>query len=116
MGYQIIELESVDSLIQNSNSLEIQVAILLLLIDKIRGLLPKEIEEISLIKVEYLGAYPAIGLKYSTQDSIDLEPFIVERCEHFMGLLSIRNLLDFMNANKFLINEKLSAFIDLPSQ
>ncbi|WMJ72298.1 hypothetical protein RCC89_03845 [Cytophagaceae bacterium ABcell3] len=65
-GYQIIELEYVDDLIKRKVSLEFQVSIILWLIDSCKqDLVCAQLPiQIHLIKVDYMGEYPAIGIKY----------------------------------------------------
>jgi hypothetical protein len=105
MGYQVVELRAIDNLIRNQNSLEIQISVLLWLIKCTQSELVGKGIELEVIKVEYLGAYPAIGIKYLSQDVPDLESFIVERCEHVLNTFTVENLLQFISENSKYIKD-----------
>lgn len=110
MGYQIVELEAIDKLIVSQASLHIQVAIILWLIDHAKFSLKRDDIKLALIKVEYAGAYPAIGIEYISQTFEDLEPIVIQECELALNNITVNGLVEFIGLNAERIKNEVENF------
>lgn len=110
MGYQIVELEALDKLIISQASLHMQISIILLLIDHVKYSLKRNDIELAIIKVEYVGAYPAIGIKYILQTSEDLEPIVTQECETALNSVTVNDLIEFIGLNAERIKNEVANF------
>lgn len=103
-GYQIIEIEELDFLESQRDS-SMRIAILLWIIKTINiNLEYVRSVELKVIKVEYLGAYSCIGVKYLNDDIEDFEPIVLDVFEKIKRY-SITNFLQFIENNNSEIND-----------
>ncbi|MCE9545214.1 MAG: hypothetical protein K8T25_06820 [Planctomycetia bacterium] len=93
-GYQIIEPKSLQSLISNPLHFEFAVAILHWLIPKIYSTVGTPLSGviIEIICVEYLGSYPAIGIKYENEAPSNVGPLVESAID---TLLHERPVIEF---------------------
>jgi hypothetical protein len=110
MGYQIIEIVAIDKLIVSQTSLHVQVSILLWLIDYTKRSLKRDDIELTLIKVEYVGAYPAIGIKYISQTSEDLEDVVTQEWETVLSSVTMKDFIEFIGLNSERIKREVMNF------
>jgi hypothetical protein len=93
-GYQVIEPTALAPLLSDPSNHVLAVMTLSWLIEQLQGTLGGQLEGVSLevIRVEYHGAYPALGVHY-TSESSDLGP-VIEACVE--GLLRDRSVGDLV--------------------
>ncbi|NOJ95627.1 hypothetical protein HMI51_22170 [Corallococcus coralloides] len=101
-GYQIIEPSSLGMLTACPDKHEFAVAMLQWLVQGLQVELKDQLRgvEISLIRVEYQGAYPALGVRYVNEPN-DLGKLIEQTADR---LLQERSVSDFA---AFLVREKV---------
>ena len=109
-GYQIVELASIDKLITCQYPLELQIALIRWLINYTKVDLHKENIVLELIKVEYVSKYPAIGIKYLSDDSDDLENLVITQCESALNGASVNELINFLHENADDIKKETAKF------
>jgi hypothetical protein len=95
-GYQIIEPPSLSGLFPRTASFDVTVALLSWLVETLRVELNDRLggAEIELIRAEYQGAYPAIGIHYPAEEGEDLG-LVVETA--ITELLRQRSMADFVS-------------------
>jgi hypothetical protein len=93
-SYQIIEPAALGTLLGKPKSFDFTLAILSWLIDLVRAELRDQLDgaQIELIRAEYHGAYPAIGIHYDRPEKEDLGPLVEATLSK---LLQERTGLDF---------------------
>jgi hypothetical protein len=96
-GYQIIEPESLTSLLGNQAQAAVAVAVLEWVIDRIKIQSPKLFEEIEVevIPVSYYGTYPAIGIRYNHDEMDDIGHMILTAIDFFVEHASFLDFLSF---------------------
>lgn len=96
-GYQILELECIDALIVNPIQFGFSVAVLSWLIERLHVELAENLggAELSIVRVEYLGAYPALGVAYG-QISEDVGPLIQKTATELFQKCNVGEFVQFM--------------------
>lgn len=99
-GYQVVEIESLDKFI-TSEHLSTYISLLIWVASCINNM-PKLSThiQVDVIKVEYLGAYPALGIKYLAEGQDDFEPVVHEEYEKLVAQTSVYELLKFIETNE----------------
>ena len=99
-GYQIVEIESLDKF-TSMEHLSMYISLLVWLASRISNK-PKLLSliKVDVIRVEYLEAYPALGIKYLAEGQDDYEPIIREEYEKMVEEKSVYELLKFIEANE----------------
>ena len=104
-GYQLLEMRALDNLAKWPHQHILLVPILFWLIDEIKLELKEELKnvELEVIKAEYHGAYPCLGIHYFNQKNPeDIGPIVEATIER---LLSKKTAFDFVkHAEKGNIN------------
>lgn len=90
-GYQIIEPDELAPLIANSAYDEFLIATLYWIVDQLNHLPITTSSKLhfEVIRVQYVSKYPAIGVKYLSDDPTDAEDQILNRIK---GIIMIRPL------------------------
>ena len=105
MYQEIVELEDLDTFISWDEKFIIGVLFLLvgeLSKDKI---LAKKYK-FRVIGFGFQGLYPVIGVKYLSDDSESVEDTAIEMCQNILRNKSMQDLIDFIAANKELVEER----------
>jgi hypothetical protein len=97
-GYQLIEPLSLGRFPCSMRSGSIVVAVLSWLIELIRVELGERLgpAKIELIQGEYFGIYPAIGIKYATEEPEDLEPLVEEIVARLLKEKTMSDFIDYL--------------------
>jgi hypothetical protein len=95
-GYQIIEPDTLVGLFADPKYFELSVALFTWLIERLREDLKEQLvpAELDIIRVEYCGAYPAIGIHYHDRNPNDLGPLVEST---IAKLMSERPVLEFVS-------------------
>lgn len=93
-GYQIIDAAGLKRLLAVTTSFDLTIALLSWLVELLHGELRERLTgvEIEIIRAEYYGPYPAIGIHYPMQDTNDVGPLVETTIEE---LLKQRPVADF---------------------
>ena len=96
IGYQLVEPPSVAALLAKSHSASITVALLTWLIEVASEELKDDLvdKQLAVIRAEYVGAYPAIGIHYGSPGATDFAPRLEAT---FARLLAERHVGDFVS-------------------
>ena len=96
-GYQIIEPLCLSDLYSDPRHFEFAVTLFHWIVDELRNELNSEIKgiDIDVIRVNYLGAYPAIGISY-INESKDMAPLIESAIDHLVARKPIIDLVSFI--------------------
>lgn len=99
-GYQIIEFDSIDNFRASITDLSLEIALFLRLTQLVKEKynLPDSIE-LDIIKAEYLGSYPTIGVHYHSEDTENIEQILCYEFQFMIENTSISELLNFMSSN-----------------
>jgi hypothetical protein len=94
-AYQVVEPRELSELCAAPGSVEIAVAILTWVVEQVAASLAAELGEaqIEVIRVEYHGAYPGIGIHYPIETGVDVGP-LVERA--ISEILRTRSIVEFV--------------------
>jgi len=97
-GYQIIEPACLGELMTLNGSVDVAVALLSWLVEILRIDLEDRLNgaQIELIRAEYHGAYPAIGVHYPRTDAEDLGPVVETTIAELTGRRSIADFAAFL--------------------
>jgi hypothetical protein len=95
-GYQLIEPGSLSELLPLTSTFDVTIALLSWLVDVLRAELKERLgsAELQVIRGEYQGAFPAIGIHYRVDEGEDLGP-VVEAA--IRDVLSQRPTSDFVS-------------------
>lgn len=103
-GYQIIEIDELDDLLNYDRKMFI--SILLLVINSIKKNHKYDNQiEIKIIKVTYVSSYPSIGVKYLNKNPQDLEDDIINEFKKILNNSNLSVFLSFFNENFDEINK-----------
>ena len=95
-GYQIIEPDQLVGLFGNPKHFEFAVAIFYWLVHELNTdpqVIPQGVE-IEVIRVEYQGSYPALGVYYKEEDRhTDVEPQVLEAIANLLQKKSVLDLV-----------------------
>jgi len=93
-GYQIVEPELLAPLLSNPQQIDASLMVLAWLIGEVHRELNGQLEgvEIEIIRVEYMGAYPALGVWYSRAAMADLGKLIEQTTDR---ILKKKNVAEF---------------------
>ncbi len=94
-SYQIIEPEVLYLRENLSVHAALLYGILIWLVEQLRNCNDEKFNniEFDVIRVEYVGKYPAIGIHYKNPDVSDVSEYVEEKIEH---LLKTRSVMDFL--------------------
>ena len=53
-----------------------------------------------MIRAEYHGSFPAIGIRYASDDTPDLSPLVEESVERALGSTPVMSLVSFLGASE----------------
>lgn len=97
-GYQIIEPNSLESLLGNPSHAAIAVAALEWAVDRLKLQSPHLFDDVTVevVLVSYLGAYPAIGIRYKHEDAPDHGPAISDAIDAIVRQLPFSDFLAFV--------------------
>ncbi|MCU0447466.1 MAG: hypothetical protein MUE85_21420 [Microscillaceae bacterium] len=109
-GYQIIEVPSLDYINTRYDLQELGCMVILWIINNLRDTFEEELE-FDLIKVVYLGSYPAIGVHYLKQPaSKSYEDEVIEKAEKILEDFSLSKFLSYVKSNHKLIYEEINNY------
>lgn len=97
-GYQLIELALLDRLLATPSAATITVALLSWLVEAIRNELDGQLiaVELEVIRAEYLGPYPVIGVHYVNADAPDLGPLIEATATRLLQTKAVSEFVAFV--------------------
>ncbi len=99
-GYQIIEPTALNHLLATPKAFEITVALLYWLVELTRAELKETLEEakagIEVIRAEYHGPYPAIGVRYDSSGTLDLAPLVEATIMKILQGRAVVDLVSFL--------------------
>lgn len=100
-GYQIVEPTGLDPLIKTPSREGIAIAILQWTIETLRCRHPELVDAVTVevICVQYLGAYPAIGIRYHEAITADYGPAISAAIDNILEQYTMSDFLSFMEQN-----------------
>ncbi|MCA0457097.1 MAG: hypothetical protein LCI00_24210 [Chloroflexi bacterium] len=113
-GYRVIEPTLINSIIVDSKYHAYAVSVLFWLVEEIYKALKDQIDtfDIEVIKVEYMGAYPALGVQYQRKPfeapNYSLEKLIEETSNRLLSEKSISELTKYIAASEVDWNEMAS--------
>jgi hypothetical protein len=95
-GYQLIEPELLAGLVAAPKTFDLSIALLAWVVEVVRAELGDRLKgvELEIIRVEYFGAYPAIGIHYSAADIDDVGPLVEAT---IVDLVTQRPVADFVS-------------------
>ncbi len=98
MGYQVIEVPTLTRLAANPTMTRFAVALLTWLAPKVQQEVSAAVSgaRVSVIRVEYLGAYPALGLTYERAGE-DAGPIAVDAAERLLASTSLTEFLSSLD-------------------
>lgn len=107
-GYEIIELPVPSDKVKARVPIELELALCFWHVNQINSgmQLPPGIE-VDLIKVEYYGAYPAIGVKYNGNDSISISEAIISFIESASQDTTLNEFTNFVFEHAQEINNEI---------
>lgn len=111
-GYQLIEPFFLPELIRQDATLEVCISILCWMVDCLK----KEEElknlpiEIELIKAEYAGAYPCIGIHYLDNSERDWEPEVTAKVEGYFQKPYLSDYYRYLKENSLEIQQNIDKF------
>lgn len=111
-GYQLIEPFFLPELIRQDATLEVCIAVLCWLVDCLK----KEEElkslpiEIDLIKAEYMGAYPCIGIHYLDNSERDWGPEVTAKVESYFQKEYLPAYNNYLTENTIEIQQAIDKF------
>lgn len=98
-GYQVMELSQLDSLFADPKYFDIAIAIFHWLIKELREELKGQIDniQVDIIRVEYIGAYPTLGIHYENpNETPDMEPLIETAINQLLRERTVIELISFI--------------------
>lgn len=102
-GYQLLEAAApLAKFLANPKTLEVSVLILAWLAAQLSVELKDQLigAHIEVIRAEYQGAYPALGIHYEREDKEDLGPLVEMKMAELLRSRSILELLQFAQEAK----------------
>ncbi len=101
-GYQVMELSLLDPLFSQRKYFDFAIAIFYWLIRELHVELKDQLAgaQIEVIRVEYLGAYPALGIHYGNSGEVkDLEPLVEATIYRLLQEKPVIELVTFIAAS-----------------
>jgi hypothetical protein len=94
-SYQVVESPLLDGYMTTSLQCEIVVAILHWLIKEIKSSLAEQLEhvELDVIRITYLGSYPAIGICYRDASRGDVGPLVESSISQLLNEKQVINFI-----------------------
>ena len=106
-GYQIVEPASLAGILAVPESFELTVAVLSWLSAKLHEELKEQLvgAQLAVIRVEYHGAYPAIGIQYESNPN-DLGPLVESTINRLLKECSVLELVSFVQTSGIQLRER----------
>ena len=117
-NYQIVEPPTLAGLFGTPANFDIAVALFTWLIDRLREDLKEQLvgAELEVIRAEYHGAYPAIGIHYdSDTDPNDLGPLVESTIAKLLSERTLADFLSFVASSKIDWKEVTDKLVRSPS-
>jgi len=103
-GYQVVELDCLNEMISNDMS----ISIMYFLLENIRNNRLFENVDLEIIKVTYLGSYPAIGIHYKDPcNKMDYEQDVQKACNHIIQQFKVEDFIYFIINNRQNIDKEI---------
>lgn len=100
-GYQLIEPATLDRVFAVPGNFAIAVAMFHWLIDELHRELGDQLQGVTLqvVRVEYLGAYPALGLQYE-REGHDVGPLVEQTIERILRSRPVASFAQFVGQSR----------------